>query len=578
MANIYLNGVLGSDQVAPIHDTTTGWRARALRDIFVPGGPGNGRVVPNVDDLIYDIHGDGVHNIQRVVSIDLVTGRSTMVPWGNVPTGIIDEKDLLTNVGDLPDPNTFVLNIDKNVTPYVCLADGRLYFPNPEVTHVKVIRGSSILSDPNVISLYYDGQGNLLGNSIPTREVKLNDNSAPGGVARARYIPTFSTLADLEDNEVVTVIGYSAAGHIAMRRQLRVYNTGWLAPRTDAVKHITHVSLKTPFLSEIPDSNLVELPVNVPLQGLYMRGVVHYSDGSTRDYPIDNVNFTIFGLRDYVATAENIQVPFQLRYTLKPSEISYDAVVSGNDRHMVERYRVLTKAANGAYNVKLYCYPEWIDATQGYSLRFYLYTSERNLMQDVTHLVEYALNSEPFRPRLYGVQQNLSVAVNLGQVSSAYVNYRFNTTVQLVLWRQGTEKETNWTIFFSPGQDPAFGENVHAKLKYINSNYYLLKLDSGAANLQEWVDRLYVRTLPIYNQSVETAAPMPTHFRVRVGTRVNEYPIAEWNKTHAIMEGLTYWKTVYIEWIKKTPTSELELGITGLPLWEDQYLTIPVGG
>lgn len=571
-----LNGVVGSDRIAPIYNPSAFYQRRALRDVFVPGGPGDGRVVPNIGDLIDDVYDDGVIPVQRVVAIDIITGASTLVPWGQVPSALVDNDDLLTGIGNITESSTFVLCVDKNVTPYTCLVDGRLIYPNPEVAYVRVIRGAVLVDNPNVVSLYYDDQGNLLGNDIPTRGVLLNSNTAPSGIATAKYIPTFHTLEELEDNEVVTVIGYSAAGHVATKRQLRVENNGFLAPRNNATKTVTHVSLESPFMSET-DSNLIELPVNVPLQGLYMRGVVHYSDGSTRKYPIDNVRFTILGMRDFVATAENIQVPLLLRYTMADNEASYGAVVT-DERYMRARYRILTKGAIGAYNVKLYAYPEWIDAVQGYGLRFYLYNSDRNLKYDVTSLVEFAQNSEPFRPTLYGVMQNLSVAVNLGQVSPGYVNYRFNTTIQMVLWRQGTEKQTNWTIYFSPGQTPPFGEDNHASLKYINSNYYLLKLDSGCANVTEWVDRLYTRTLPIFDSTKETAAPMPTHFRVKVGNNTSEYPLSEWNKTHQVLAGLTYWKTVYIQWISKTPSSELELGITGLPLWEDPNLVVPVGG
>ncbi len=571
-----MNGVIGSDGVAPIHNPLELYKRWALREIFVPGGPGTGRYIPNVGTLVDDVMEDGVIPTQRVIAVDIVTGASTLRPWGNIPTGLVDDDDLLTGIGSITESSTFVLCVDKSVTPYTCLVDGRLIYPNPEVAYVKVVRGAVLVNNPNIVSLYYDDQGNLLGNDIPTRPVLLNDANAPTGVSTAKYIPTFHTLLELEDNDIVTVIGYSASGHVATKRQLRVENTGFLAPRNNSVKTVTHVSLKSPFMSET-DSNLIELPVNVPLQGLYLRGVVHYSDGSTREYAVDGTKFTILGMRDYVATAENIQVPLVLRYTLSANEISYNAAV-GEERYCRRRYRILTKAAIGAYNVKLYGYPEWIDAVQGYGLRFYLYNSDRNLKYDVTQLVEFAQNSEPFRPTQYGIAQNLSVAVNLGQVSPSYVNYRFNTTIQLVLWRQGTEKQTNWTIYFSPGQNPPFGEDNHAKLKYINSNYYLINLDSDCESVEQWVDKLYTRTLPIFDSLKEIEPPKPTHFRIKVGNNTLEYPIAEWNKTQQVLAGLTYWKTVYIQWIRKTPDSELELGITGLPLWENQNLVIPAGG
>jgi hypothetical protein len=162
--------------------------------------------------------------------------------------------------------------------------------------------------------------------------------------------------------------------------------------------------------------------------------------------------------------------------------------------------------------------------------------------------------------------------VNLSKVSPSYVNYRFNQIIQLVLWREGTERSTNWTLQFETGQDPAYGLNNKAKLKFINYNYYLLSLDNDCQTMEEWLDRLYWQTLPVFNQRTEVKGIVPTHFRVTVGNETHEYTISEWKLVKQVMNGLVENGTCYIQWIKKTPDSVLELGVSGLPIYSDQSL------
>lgn len=570
MSNIeIISGVQGSDGEVPIHNPDALLTSRYLRDIFVPGGPGLGRVIPKVGELVFDSFNDSEYPIQVVTAIDYVSGKSTMKPWNNTPAQGFTPGDILTGVGNVTSAETYRIFLDTSVTPFSMTVDQRLSYPGPDVDHIVAYVGNPD-GTRRPVSVYYNNAGELIGESVPVVPALTRNPDVPEGYTIVKGIPTFYSNEDLDNNTPVLVIAYAAAGHEVSRRQLLIKRSGFTPKRNDAIKYIRDISLRTPFMSDT-DEEVINLPVNVPLQGLYMRGVVSFNDGSEIEYPIDNVRFSLLGLSDYVATEPNRRSKLVLRYRVPNNEMSLGGVQTDNF-YRTRRYSVMTKEAQGAYNVKIYAYPVWIDPVQGYALRFFLYNSDRRVKYDITHLVEYAVNGAPFNPTLYGVLQTLNVGINLSKVSPSYVNYRFNQIIQLVLWREGTERETNWTIQFETGQDPAYGPNNRAKLKFINSNYYLLSLDNNCATMKDWLKRLYWDTLPIYNSRTEVAGIEPTHFRVKVGNQTHEYTVSEWKLVKQVMAGLKDNDTCFIEWIKKTPDSVLELGISGIPVYPDPSL------
>jgi hypothetical protein len=313
---------------------------------------------------------------------------------------------------------------------------------------------------------------------------------------------------------------------------------------------------------------LILLPMNVPLQGLYLMGKVHYSDGSSREYPIDGVRFNLLGMESYLATMVNQKIPVVLRYTPTPDEIVYGAT-RGDKIFVTQPYSIRTIESKGAYNVRLYCFPEWIGELNGYHLRWFLYSSERNARYEVTQHIRYAVNTVGFQSKAYGINQLLNVNLTLSDINPLYENFRYAQTVQVVLWRAGDERDTNWTVVYENGQSPAYGDTTHGRLEFINYNYYKLNLASECVSQLEWLNKLYYPMKPIYDPLREAVAPKPSHFRVRVGnSEVLEKPISQWNLTFSILNGLVVSGNVYIEWILKTPETDLELGTSGMILWD----------
>lgn len=585
MANelIINTAVVGTDNKTPIYNKEGRFAIYALKELW-DGTIGEKRYVPNIGDLVIDTDRTSASKfwIVTALSVDLIPN---LKPWGDEPSMALNIGDILTAPGNSTHNATYRAYVDRSVVPYSLNIENRLSFKGTQARYVKIFRGALTeglidAGKTKVISGYFDAQGNMTSDSIPLELVGVINEDISTGVTtlipqRAEYcIPASYTKEELPDNEVLTVVAYSADNHLVSKTQVLVENTPFVKARNVQTKAITHVSLVTPFLSET-DDHLIKLPINVPLQGLYLRGRVHYSDGSFRELPVDNTKFTIMGMESYLATMVNQNIPVHLRYTLGANETAYDAVF-GDQGYKTQKYNIRTVKAAGAYYVKLFCFPEWQGPINGYRLRWWMYTGERNTFYDVTHLVQHAVNTAGFNPTAYGVSQMLNVSVNLKDVNPLFESYRHAQTLSVILWRQGTERNTNWSVIYDPNQDPAYGVDTYARLQFINYNYWKINVHSGCLTEQEWLQKLYLNTKPFIDPAREVVPPMPTHFRLLVGsTSQLELPVSDWNKTQAIINGLQVNETVYLQWILKTPETNLELGISGLPCWDNNNADLP---
>ncbi len=557
-------GIYGSDGKTPIYNPEARFSVWSKSELFMgmgTGSPGENRYVPKVGDLVIDMDLFLHYRVVGVNAATLVPQLQEMTPIRS--GGEMTDEDLLLGVGPGTQSDTYRIYLDKSVIPYALAVDARLTVAGTMVSYARIFRGADLTQQGHVVSGFYDPAGNLLGNSIPLELVVM-----PGGVNTSiKTVPVCYTMENLPDGEVVTAVFYSDAGHVVSKRQLLVENTAFIRSANLSTKYITDISLECPFLSST-DQTLINLPINVLLSGVNMMGVVHYSDGSTVRMPVDGGKFALLGMEGYIATVVNQQVPLVLRYRLSPDEVIYGAGI-GEFAHKSKNYRVKTAQADGSYSVKLYGYPVWRNAIDGYRMQWFLYNGDRNVTYDVTGLVEYSSSGAAFNPLAYGVNQRLTVAVNLQSVNGAYRDYRHVQTMDVILWGPGTDRDdSNWTIAFDIGQNPVFGENNHGDLRFINANLYHLNIGLGAANIDEWLDRLYYRTKPLIDQFKEQVPPRPTHFRLRFGTFDLDYQIEQWNETHVIGNGLSDNGTLFVEFIKRTPLNDIQLSVAGLPLWQ----------
>jgi hypothetical protein len=104
-------------------------------------------------------------------------------------------------------------------------------------------------------------------------------------------------------------------------------------------------------------------------------------------------------------------------------EVTYNAT-SGEGKFVTEPYQMTTIKQEGAYIVKLYGYPVWVDSTVGYQMKWFLYNLDRGVSFEVTPYVYPGTTGDTFDGKAYGKVQNLTVRLNLRDVSMSFKSYQ----------------------------------------------------------------------------------------------------------------------------------------------------------
>ena len=548
-----------TDPVTPpvlIVEPTRGFRIWRTDEIYTTAD-NPGRYVPNVGDGVWD----WMQGMFKVTAVDYTTGESTIAKW-NPPAdpNVNSNEDILLGAGPGTQSESYRAYLDDSVVPHTLALDSRLHIYGTTAKNIKIFRGTNISETTGeVISAFYDQNGSLLGENIPLELVVM-----PGITNVAVKTPMVGyTMQSLPDGEVVTAVVYDDAGGVVSIAKLLIKNTAFVRTTDASMKYITGISVDTPFLSDT-DPKRIEYPINMPIDGLNLMGVVTYSDGSQLRMPIDGTKFSLYGLNAYIATIQGQEVPLVLSYLLSPGEFSY-ILTPSPDKHISVPYRAVTLQADGAYSIKIFAYPVWIDALNGYRLEYFLYNLDRQAVYRVTNLIQMASGSAAFNPIVFGATQKIVVAVDLNRVDSRFAAYRHVQTLEITLLANGDEHNLeNWTVGFSPGQTPPYGAGVKAIAQFVNTNNWKLDLTSGCGTLEQWLEKVFYATQPLYDPMSEEKAPAPNFFKITSGNYSAELPIASWNSEITVGAAPIDGGCVFLEFFRRDPSTDLQLGVSGM--------------
>jgi hypothetical protein len=389
----------------------------------------------------------------------------------------------------------------------------------------------------------------------------------PNGINKAvKAIPTCYTSEELPDGEILTIVAYADDGHVVMKCQVLVENTAFIATSDSSAKYITGISLDSPFISDA-DPTLIQFPLNVPLVGLSLTGVVHYNDGSALRMPVDQTKFSLFGFNNFVSTIPGQSFKLTLAYRLSENEIVFGSTV-GENRTITQSYDARTLNKEGMYTPKLYAYPVWQNPIDGYRLEWFMYDLDRKLATLVTPHVKFNTNSQVFDGIGYGRKQSLGVSVNLKDVYPSGLAYMHVQTIDIILRQPGTARVTNWAIGFDPGQTILFGEGNYARSTFINTNMSKIRIDCGEETVDDWLDRLYYMTKPLTDQEMESAPPKPDYFSVGTANWEAAYPISQWNAELTLGKVIPDSGTVFIKFFQRTADTDIQLSIAAMPVYQ----------
>lgn len=546
--------VVGTDGKVPVYDPNGRWCWWSINEIFQENSPGQNRYVPKVNDYVIDPE---TYTVWIVEAIDPVTLYSTLreIRPANMSHSV-SETDILFGVGPGTQSDTYRVYVDKSVTPYVMAVDSRLKVGGSMCSYAKIFKGSVLdAANGHVVSKVYDSAGNFVSENVPLELIAIDSHNNYS----IKTVSVCNVTEDLLDGEVVTVVFYNDRGHVVSKRQLLVENTAFIRSLNSSRKYVTHISLDCAFMSPTFD-NIIEFPLNIPLNALNLMGKVHYSNGDTFEYPVDGTKFKMHGLDQYVSSIIGQKIPLVLNYSLSPDEIAY-ASVGVESLNVTEPYDLVTVNPNNSYTVKLFGYPFFIDEATGYQMRWWMFNLERNVYFEVTPYVNFDTNTGPYDPKGYGYMQRKSVSINLRNVSGAFKNFVHTQLVEIVLNSPPGVQNPAWTMSHESNVNrPMYGIGLFAKKKTNQA----VNLGSNIADLAEWKTKVYKNTFPLIDPRTELQPVEPTHFVVTYNNISTEYAIANWNQDINIGNDIEIFKTISIRFIRRMATEDLQLAISAM--------------
>lgn len=534
-------GVVGVDGVTPLYNPDGRWAMWSSDEIYM-GGTGLNKYIPKINDyVVTPLTGE----LYIVTDLDNVTFVPELTLKSFNQTSMNDS--LISSTGD-----NYRVYIDKSVTPYTLSVDSFLRTYDPDATVARIYKGS-IIDPSKVISRKYDNSGNFISHDIVLQLVAMNSHDNYG----IKSIPTCNTNEDLKTGDLCSIVIFSSLGKVIGKVTCIAEETTYIPQAYAEQKYITKIYMKSAFIPTLQPGT-VNYPVNLPVASFNPIGVVQYNDGSTIEYPVDGDKFTLIGLDQFVSSIIGHRVPLVLKYNATADEATIDG-------SFTVPYTLIVSNANTSYNVKLYVYPVWIDAVNGYNYKVYLMNLDRNVLFDVTNLVSLSATSPSFNPTAYGITQRLVFNINLAAVSGIYNNYLHVQTVDIVLRAPANDAVTTniWEVSSQvPTTIPYYGTNLRAIRDNVVGNK--IDIDNDCVTSDEFLNKLYYSTLPLYNPERETAPLTPTHIEVRSGTQVILVPIEEYDNTFQFTGVVPMYSNIDIVFLKQTISDYLKLSIASL--------------
>lgn len=538
----------------PVIDAERPFRWYHISEIYT-GPKGKGKYVPNPDNAVLDWE----NGISRVLEVDYTTGESRLERWymPRDPNADTDYDVILGAGPGLFQSESSRIYFNGKVTPHTLNIDRQLYIYGREAKYAKIFRGYNVGDAYTPIGIWFDGNGVDPNENIPLELVGTNNITND-----AMYVAVQAyTTAVLKEGEPCTVVFYGEDGSVLSRSVLFTSVTTFTRPVEIGQRVITGIELVSPNLSP-NDKTVLNVPANTTIESLMVMCRVHYNDGY-QDYPIDGSKVKLDGMQQYVSTIEGERIPLVLTYILSDEESSIVGTENVK-RFIAKPYNARSVTAEGAYSLKLYPIPVWVNEFTGWYIEWYLYNADRKRAYYATPYVEWNPNVPAFRPLRYGVLQDLGVSVEVSKVDPSLSPHLHTQTLGITLMGDPLTSDTPWLIRYSQNADVEYGMNLSADFTFNQVGNWSVDISCGQTSLDLWLEKVFYATNPLYMEGEELRAPTPTHFRLIMNDIVTEYPVGSWNATIASRTGMNVGESVVVQFIQRLANTDLQLGSSPL--------------
>lgn len=542
------NVVVGIDNLSPLYDPEALWRIWDIAVIWQgPDGPGANRYVPRERDYVRDPETYTTWIVDHLDPVTLIPTLREIKPAGWSYT--LTKEDLIFGVGPSAQLDTYRAFLNDSVFPHTMSLDPRFMPKGTMASYCKVFLGTDTTPEGEVLSKMYDASGNFISSAVPLEMVALDSHTNYA----VKIVKRFNITKKLVNAERLTAVIYADDGHVVERRQFLVENTDTIADVSASTKYISEISLESLWLSQASPDQL-DYPLNIPMDALNAVGVVTYSDGSIKKYPVDGGRFALLGLEGRLSTIIGQPHELVLRYRMSNQELAY-ASTGVNGRYITKPYRIVTTNPNNSIAVKLFGYPFWEGDANGYRMRWFLLNLSRNVKFEVTDYVRFAENTGPYDPKLYGYLQRKSVSINLRDVSPSFIPYIHTQVLDIYLHDPADNvPDANWTVSTESPNAAVFGAQVWGNKKVDKVTFR-----ADHADFDSWMTSYYYNTLPLIDPTREARPIVPTHFAVTYNGVETEWPIADWDKELSIGAVINSKTTAILRFFKRTAAGDLHL-------------------
>jgi len=540
-------GIVGVDGHTPIYQPDARWTMWSIHEIY-RGETGKNKYIPKLRDYVIEPETGATWIVTDLNNVTFIPELSPISMKNEIS---VDE--LLSSTAD-----NYRVYYDKSITPFTLTVDGFMRTYSSTASFARIYKGPFI--DPTkIISRRYDNNGNFVGHDIPLQLVSFNSQQNYA----IKSIPTCNTDVTLTDGEQCTVVIFDTGGKVITKSSCIVDETTFVAQAYAEQKYITNIFIKSVFITDT-NSDEINYPVNLPIPSFNPIGVVQYNDGSQVEYPVDGDKFRLYGLDQFVSTIVGHKVPLVLSYRLDSSESAL-ATIESDNYYVTRPYKLVVSNPNRSYNVKLFVYPVWTDAINGYTYKAFLMNLDRNILYDVTNVIALAANSATFNPLAYGITQRLTFTVDLANVSGIYNHFLHVQTVDIIL--RGPANDPSVTNVWEVGSQvptsiPYFGTNLRAERDGITSTK--ITIGNNLDTVEQFITKLYRTTLPLFNPLTELEAPDPTHIEVRYLTESIIVPISDYNQQFVFPNPIPAYANIDVVFLKETISGYLKLSIASL--------------
>lgn len=502
--------------------------------------------VGNPHDIVIDIPS----NRQWYIHAIDVNYKADLKPY-NPNTSPESQKSILSGWGVGAINEAYRIYYNRRTTPNTIAICPFLYLNGDDVVGYRLFKGHDTSQTGEVISRHYDQSGKYLGDVIPVEPYYA--------AMETRSVPRAGNVKEgvIKGTDVVTAVFLNKDGVPQSEAMLITVETNFTPSLNRPLKEVGSVSVVSPLLDPNDETTLV-VPLHLPIQDISLKGIVHYTDGTSRPFDFDQTSGAIFGLEGRVLSRPDVVYDLSATYYLKENEFSHKEGI-GARRHISFPLQLRTFVSDNANAVKLFVSPEWKGDQKGYQLTYWLLDLERNTPINVTSLVTYH-KDYIYEPLRFNNVQRVIASVELEKVHPRYIPYVHTQEFDIVLLGKPVSHRDAFRIQYDEGNG-FYGEGVEAMLIMEDQDHYL-NISNGLTRWSQFIITHYQRLGPLSDLTAGVYAPDPTHVDVVHNGVKKRLDASNFYETFLFPESLASGNTVELHWLLKKGSSFLNLGVT----------------